>query len=115
MKKIFVAAAVAAMSMAVVTGSANAAGPKSPTEFQNMIEKIHARQAEQRANIMEKVSVNSTMTHDDFHAKQAGQHAKTKSMIGGMSHAEFHTMLKNVSIMQSKQRAEIMNTLRSRN
>lgn len=85
MKNMITTAAIVAISMSVIAGSAEAAGSKSSVEFQNMIEKIQAGQAARRAELL-KVVV----------ATKAAPSAKVQAM------------LKKVSKMQAKRRSEIL-------
>ncbi|NQU59124.1 MAG: hypothetical protein HQ513_17980 [Rhodospirillales bacterium] len=70
--------------MTATSGIANASDSKSPAEFQAMIEKIHARQATQRADIKD-------MTRGK----------------GAKSAAEFQAMIEKIHTLQARNRAKV--------
>ncbi|MBT4934284.1 MAG: hypothetical protein HOL66_11775 [Rhodospirillaceae bacterium] len=125
MKTTTLALALTLGTAAITAGAANASGALSSAEFQDMLQNIQTRQAEQRASIKTQVPMTSVKSHADFHnmlekiqmkqAKQRGEIKQLVSKTGGMTHAEFHSMLTNIKVSQAKQRAAIMNTVRSHN
>ncbi len=96
MKKFLTIAAVTAISMATIGGAANAAPVLSATQFSHMIEQIHARQAEQRANINAKLNTTTVSRNTAtvsrkgpsqevlqlIRARQAQQRAQVATLVG---------------------------------
>lgn len=127
MMKSILTASLILGTASLATAPANASGPLSPSEFQNMINGIHANQAEQRDYIQDYVRATESYNRDskiraiarNIKAHQKEQRAYIQEYVqateGYNRDAKIQAIAKRVNANQAEQRIRISKHVEDQN